>query len=74
MEWKWSNGEKCERSPKYRKVNEETKDKETDKETKDNTINHLDKFNKREETYNRMSERELVSRVPLNPFFTINKE
>ena len=35
MEWKWSNGEKCERSPKYRKVNEETKDKETDKETKD---------------------------------------
>jgi len=30
---------------------------------------NVDKFNKREETYNRMSERELVSRVALNPFF-----
>jgi len=74
MEWKWTMGEPCERTP--RKKTEPTVVKS----------NHHDAFeqsflqsmptecaaelNKREDFYNKMSEREMICQVSLNPFRT----
>jgi hypothetical protein len=73
IEWTWSNGEKCERSLRH-KINEvinEDKYREI-KENEETQLNQKEEtqLNQREETYNRIAERELISRVPLNPFFT----
>jgi hypothetical protein len=73
IEWTWSNGEKCERSLRH-KINEVIKeDKYREiKENEETQLNQKEEtqLNQREETYNRIAERELISRVPLNPFFT----
>lgn len=95
-EWKWSNGEVCERSPRIRRVvNPEqsqttTHQMETTTSVKnvdfnahkqsllsENDIWNMDgvqfiqeeqPLNKREDTYNKMSEREMVSQIGQNPF------
>jgi len=73
MEWKWSNGVKYERSLRSEKSKNQERQENNNKRKQIEIYNdenmNVDKFNKREETYNRMSERELVSRVALNPFF-----
>jgi len=73
IEWTWSNGEKCERSLRH-KINEVIKEDKYEeiKENEETQLNQKEEtqLNQREETYNRIAERELISRVPLNPFFT----
>lgn len=97
-EWKWSNGEVCQRSPRVQRlVNQEQMQQtqtmqqmETATSTKhidfnahqqsllsENDIWNMDgvqfiqedkPLNKREDTYNKMSEREMVSQIGQNPF------
>jgi hypothetical protein len=85
LEWKWSNGEICERSPRFQKIPVETVDsnKHVDFQAhqqsllSENDIWNMDgvqfiqedkPLNKREDTYNKMSEREMVSQIGQNPF------
>jgi hypothetical protein len=85
LEWKWSNGEICERSPRILKIPVETVDsnKHVDFQAhqqsllSENDIWNMDSMqfiqedkplNKREDTYNKMSEREMVSQIGQNPF------
>lgn len=84
LEWKWSNGEICERSPRFQKIPVETVDnKHVDYQAhqqsllSENDIWNMDgmqfiqedkPLNKREDTYNKMSEREMVSQIGQNPF------
>jgi hypothetical protein len=81
IEWTWSNGEKCERSlrhkinevikeDKYREIKENEETQLNQKEETQLNQREETQLNQREETYNRIAERELISRVPLNPFFT----
>jgi hypothetical protein len=96
-EWKWSNGQVCERSPRIRRVMNQEQTQSTqqisnqiDASTKhvdfnahqqsllsENDIWNMDgvqfvqdekPLNKREDTYNKMSEREMVSQIGQNPF------
>ena len=93
MEWKWSTGEKYERSlrPPTRLEREREKARsnqgheenqqfienkaqqqsllsENDVWGLEDTIGEFISVNKREETYNKMSEREMVCQVGQNPF------
>ena len=93
MEWKWSTGEKYERSlrPPTRLERERAREREkggheenqqfienkaqqqsllseNDVWGLEDTIGEFISVNKREETYNKMSEREMVCQVGQNPF------
>lgn len=93
MEWKWSTGEKYERSlrPPTRlererartgekggheenqqfienKAQQQSLLSENDVWGLEDTIGEFISVNKREETYNKMSEREMVCQVGQNPF------
>lgn len=100
VEWKWSNGEKAERTARVRQRKEPILEMEDVyemqdesqvvnrclysaeemlglRETLDQGQQHLmDEFqrqpNKREDTYNRMAEREMVGQIGMNPFFSQN--
>lgn len=101
MEWKWSCGEPCERTPR-RKQNYETQSKEPEYKMETPEVNMVEgayqqsllsendvwsidgpQFfgsenfgengfhrtpNKREDTYNKMSEREIMGQIGQNPF------
>ena len=93
-EWKWSNGEVCQRSPRIPKVTVNQEQMQQMQQMESNT-KHVDfnahqqsllsendiwnmdgvqfvqedkPLNKREDTYNKMSEREMVSQIGQNPF------
>ena len=84
MKWSWSNGTTCERSPRKNMIN--TNDniqytQEVPKEIVENTAylqslncgDNLEGFhesNKREDSYNRMAEREMITQIGQNPFNT----
>jgi archaellum component FlaC len=103
VEWKWSNGEKAERTPRPPPIQNRTQNVELDgeynsyevhdenqvvnrcltsaedmlglREIMDQGQQHLmNEFhrqpNKREDTYNRMAEREMVGQRGMNPFFS----
>lgn len=89
MEWKWSIGDKYEKSMRYQHTNQHTTQQPTKKEVdssaqhqsllSENDIWSLEepqidfmKANKREETYNKMSEREMMCQVGQNPFMKQN--
>ena len=99
IEWKWTNGEKCEKSPRqqvYREqrqsqtqINYEDEDpgkmaqlalqqsllSENDVwslEEQQVFVNPDKPMNKREDTYNRMAEREMVGQIGMNPFMQRN--
>jgi hypothetical protein len=99
MEWKWSCGEPCERTPRRKQNSEIGKEPEYKMETpevnmvegayqqsllSENDVWSIDgpQFfgenfgengfrqapNKREDTYNKMSEREIIAQIGQNPF------
>jgi hypothetical protein len=86
MEWKWSNGSIVERSLRIRAKPENTRppppEMHVSKEILDNEayLQSLDcdyesmfrENNKREESYNKMAEREMIAQIGQNPFFTNN--
>jgi len=86
MEWKWSNGSIVERSLRIRAKPENTRppppEMHVPKEILDNEayLQSLDcdyesmfrENNKREESYNKMAEREMIAQIGQNPFFTNN--
>jgi hypothetical protein len=97
IEWKWSNGEKMEKSPRIMKQyvsqpqsqqpNEYTENNsenlayqqsllsENDTWSLDGPqfINEIKPLNKREDNYNRMSERQMFGQINQNPFLVSNK-
>jgi hypothetical protein len=103
VEWKWSNGEKAERTPrplpmqnKTRNIEEENEYNSYEVHDEGQVVNRcltsaeemlglreimdqgqqqlMNEFqrqpNKREDTYNRMAEREMVGQRGMNPFFS----
>jgi hypothetical protein len=96
IEWKWSNGEKMEKSPRMAKqyvpqqptqqpnqyVENNSEDlayqqsllSENDTWSLDGPqfINDIKPINKREDNYNRMSEREMFGQINQNPFLVRN--
>jgi hypothetical protein len=97
VEWKWSTGEKMEKSPRVMKqyvsqvqteeVNQYVENNpedlayqqsllsENDTWSLDGPqfINDIKPLNKREDNYNRMSEREMFGQINQNPFLVSNK-
>jgi archaellum component FlaC len=103
VEWKWSNGEKAERTPRPPPIQNRTQNVDEDYNTyevhdENQVVNRcltsaedmlglreimdqgqqqlMNEFqrqpNKREDTYNRMAEREMVGQRGMNPFFSQN--
>jgi hypothetical protein len=99
IEWKWTNGEKCEKSPRQQmhreqrqsqtQINYEDEDpgkmaqlalqqsllSENDVwslEEQQIFVNPDKPMNKREDTYNKMAEREMVGQIGMNPFMQRN--
>ena len=97
IEWRWSNGEKMEKSPRMVKqyvsqqptqqptqyIENSSEDlayqqsllSENDTWSLDGPqfINDIKPLNKREDNYNRMSEREMFGQINQNPFLVTNK-
>ena len=98
IEWKWSNGEKMEKSPRMVKqyVSQQPTQQQRSEYTENNSedlayqqsllsendtwsldgpqfINDIKPLNKREDNYNRMSEREMFGQINQNPFLVTNK-
>ena len=97
IQWKWSYGEKMEKSPRIMKQyvsqpqsqqpNEYTENNsenlayqqsllsENDTWSLDGSqfINEIKPLNKREDNYNRMSERQMFGQINQNPFLVSNK-
>ena len=99
IEWKWTNGEKCEKSPRQQ-IHREQRQSQTQINYDDedpgkmsqlalqqsllseNDIWSLEEqqifvnpdkpMNKREDTYNKMAEREMVGQIGMNPFMQRN--
>jgi hypothetical protein len=86
MEWKWSNGTIVARSPRIHAIPDVTQPQPPEmhvpKEILDNeaylqslNCDYESTFrenNKREESYNKMAEREMIAQIGQNPFFTNN--
>jgi len=97
IEWKWTNGEKYEKSPRQpRRVQQsqtqiDYEDEDPSKmaqlafqqallsendvwslEEQQVFVNPDKPMNKREDTYNRMAEREMVGQIGMNPFMQRN--
>jgi hypothetical protein len=94
IEWKWSNGEKMEKSPRMVKqcVSQQQPNQYVENNSEDlayqqsllsendtwsldgpQFINDIKPLNKREDNYNRMSEREMFGQINQNPFLVTNK-
>lgn len=97
IEWKWSYGEKMEKTPRVTKQHLSQQTIQQPKEYFENNsedlayqqsllsendiwsldgpqfINDIKPLNKREDNYNRMSEREMIGQINQNPFLTTNK-
>ena len=89
MEWKWSNGTIVARSPRISAkidgdIQHPPPEMHVPKEILDNEayLQSLDcdyesmfrENNKREESYNKMAEREMIAQIGQNPFFTNNTQ
>ena len=74
MEWKWSIGEIYERTPRISKpTNEPNVEQNAFNQSFLSTLpNENMELNKREDFYNKMSEREMICQVSMNPFRTNN--
>ncbi|NDA89412.1 MAG: hypothetical protein EBY20_00640 [Alphaproteobacteria bacterium] len=99
IEWKWTNGEKYEKSPRQpRRGQQNQNQSQIDYEDEDPSkmanlafqqallsendvwsleeqqvfVNPEKPMNKREDTYNRMAEREMVGQIGMNPFMQRN--
>lgn len=92
IEWKWTNGEKCEKSPRiFKRAFTQTQIDYGDEDQgkiaqlayqqallSENDVWSLEEQqvfvvqNKREDTYNRMAEREMVGQIGMNPFMNRN--
>jgi hypothetical protein len=99
IEWKWTNGEKYEKSPRQpRRVQQSQSQTQINYEDEDPTkmsklafqqallsendvwsleeqqvfVNPDKPMNKREDTYNRMAEREMVGQIGMSPFMQRN--
>lgn len=83
--WTWSNGDKCIKSPRqvYQQqqsqqypvqinTSEQAYNQSLLSETDVWSIDEIPVINKREDTYNKISERELISQTGKNPFMTGN--
>ena len=83
MEWKWSSGENYEKSPRPQKIAKTVQIEQTAIQqsllseddswvmNKDGELFVFDQekpLNKREDTYSRMAEREMVGQIGFNPF------
>ena len=97
IEWKWSNGEKMEKSPRIMKQYVSQPPSQQPNEYIENNsenlayqqsllsendtwsldgpqfINEIKPLNKREDNYNRMSERQMFGQINQNPFLVSNK-
>ena len=97
IEWKWSNGEKMEKSPRIMKQYVSQPQSQQPNEYIENNsenlayqqsllsendtwsldgpqfINEIKPLNKREDNYNRMSERQMFGQINQNPFLFSNK-
>ena len=97
IEWKWSNGEKMEKSPRIMKQYVSQPQSQQPNEYIENNsenlayqqsllsendtwsldgpqfINEIKPLNKREDNYNRMSERQMFGQINQNPFLVSNK-
>lgn len=94
IEWKWTNGEKYEKSPRHKQHSQTQIDYDDEDPSKmsklafqqallsENDVWSLEEqqvfvnpekpMNKREDTYNRMAEREMVGQIGMNPFMQRN--
>jgi len=93
VEWKWSNGEKMEKSPRMVKqcVSQQQPNEYIENSHEDlayqqsllsendtwsldgpQFMNDVKPLNKREDNYNRMSEREMFGQINQNPFLVTN--
>ena len=96
IEWKWSTGEKMEKSPRVMKQYVSQPQNQTPNQYIENNsedlayqqsllsendtwsldgpqfMNELKPMNKREDNYNRMSEREMFGQINQNPFLVRN--
>jgi hypothetical protein len=79
--WTWSNGDICERSPRKRREEEHCLPAQSAEHAQnqallsENDIWSIDEpvpINKREDTYNRISEREMICQTGKNPFMSEN--
>lgn len=83
MEWKWSSGENYEKSPRPQKIAKTVQIEQTAIQqsllseddswvmNKDGELFVFDQekpLNKREDTYSRMAERQMVGQIGFNPF------
>ena len=98
IEWKWSYGEKMEKSPRITKqyVSQQPSQQQANQYIENNSedlayqqsllsendtwsldgpqfINDIKPLNKREDNYNRMSERQMFGQINQNPFLVSNK-
>ena len=84
MEWKWSNGTIVARSPRIRAktdtqppppemhIPKEILDNEAYLQSLNCDYESVFRDNKREESYNKMAEREMIAQIGQNPFFSNN--
>jgi hypothetical protein len=95
IEWKWSSGEKMEKSPRIMKEVFSQKQEYSNENLENNRecmayqqsllsendiwsldgpqfINEMKPLNKREDNYNKMSEREMFGQINQNPFLVRN--
>jgi len=74
MEWKWTMGEPCERTPRKKTeppvVNSNHHDAFEQSFLQSMPTECVAELNKREDFYNKMSEREMICQVSMNPFRT----
>ncbi len=81
MNWTWSNNTRCERSPrrspliKENVMNQEKDNEQTDIEAQNQSLlqddmwtSSFESLNKREDTYSKMAERQMISQIGQNPF------
>ena len=92
MNWTWSNGDVCERSPRIQKQHQQQQQQQIDQMAQQQSLlsendmwsleesvyqqqqqQQIEKpLNKREDTYNKISEREMVGQMGRNPFMLDN--
>ena len=91
IEWKWTHGDKYEKSARINIHTQNTANNDSHQQTSqlafqqsllsENDVWSLDeqqifvnqdKINKREDTYNKMAEREMICQIGMNPFMNSN--
>jgi hypothetical protein len=80
IEWKWTFGPSYQKSARFQKKQEESEEQSTNLAIQQSLLSENDiwsleeqqvfvkPLNKREDTYNRMATREMISQIGMNPF------